>query len=450
MVKKIKILLADDEDTFRNIMSKELSRMGYKVACVEDGEKAVTVALENDFDIAILDINMPVLNGEAVLKKIKEMDPTIEVLMLTGEGSIESAVESMKSGAYDYLTKPCKLFELDLLLKKAYEKRLLSKENNSLKYMVNKLSPHTSFLGASEPMEVVFKLIDKVCKRDCTVLIQGESGTGKELVAKSIHGKSERSAKPFVVINCAALHETLLESELFGHTKGAFTGASQARAGLFEIADESTLFLDEIGELPLSIQAKLLRVLQSGEIRRLGDNKSIMVDARIIAATNKNLAQEVANGNFRDDLFFRINVVEIHVPPLRERKEDIRILIDYFLTKNSYKGVSKKIDPKAVDLLIEYDWPGNVRELENVIKRLVILSEDDQIKIKDLPDIILAPDSRVSGYQTDEDLTLLKVERNHIIRTLREKNGNKTMAADALDISLKTLYNKLKLYDIET
>ncbi|MGR3317282.1 MAG: sigma-54-dependent transcriptional regulator, partial [Candidatus Anammoxibacter sp.] len=363
MGKKIEILLADDEDTFRNIMSKELSRMGYTVTCVENGEKAVSAARENDFDVAILDIAMPVLNGEAVLKKIKEMDSTTEVLMLTGEGSIESAVESMKSGAYDYITKPCKLCELDLLLKKAYEKRLLSKENTNLKFMVEKLSPHTSFLGASRPMEDVFKLIEKVAQRDCHVLIQGESGTGKELVAKSIHEKSDRSVKPFVVINCAALPETLLESELFGHTKGSFTGANQARAGLFEVADESTLFLDEIGELPLNIQVKLLRVLQSGEIRRVGSNKNIFVNARIIAATNKNLTQEVANGNFREDLFFRINVVEIYVPPLRNRKDDIPALIDHFLTKNSYKGVTKKIDPKAVDVLMKHDWPGNVREL---------------------------------------------------------------------------------------
>lgn len=448
MDKKIEILLADDEETFRNIMSKELSRMGYAVTCVEDGEKAVSKALEMDFDIAILDINMPVLSGEAVLKRIKEIDSTIEALMLTGEGSVESAVESMKLGAYDYITKPCKLCELDFLLKKAYEKRSLSKENASLKYMVKRLSPHTAFLGASKPVKNLFKLIDKVSGKDCPVLIQGESGTGKELAARSIHEKSGRSIRPFVVINCAALPEALMESELFGHAKGSFTGANQARTGLFEVADQSTLFLDEIGEMPLNIQAKLLRALQSGEIRRIGDNKSILVNARVIAATNKNLAQEVARGNFREDLFFRINVVEINIPPLRDRKDDIPAIIDYFLTKNSCKGVVKRIDPEAMNVLMRYNWPGNVRQLENTIKRLAILSEGETVKVEDIPDNILINDSKAQRGQTSANTTLSDVERDHIIAVLMEKAGNKKEAAESLGISLKTLYNKLKLYNI--
>ncbi len=451
MEKKIKVLLADDEDIFRNVISKELLRMGYDVSHIENGEKAVSLLNENDFDVAVLDINMPVLGGVETLRRIKEKSPTIEVLMLTGEASVDSAVESMKLGAYDYITKPCKLHELDMLLKKAYEKRLLEKENNNLKFIVNKLTSTTSFLGESKAMSTVFDLIDKVSKRDCTVLIHGESGVGKELVAKAIHDKSERSTNPFVVINCAALHETLLDSELFGHTKGAFTGANQARTGLFEVADGSTIFLDEVGELPANIQAKLLRVLQSGEIRRVGENKIIIVNARVIAATNKKLTEETANGKFREDLFFRLNVVDIRVPPLRERTDDIPILIDYFLAKSSYKGMAKKISEDAIKTLVGYNWPGNVRELENTIERLVILSEEDTITNNDIPKNILQNEngSKDSNSSTQPNPTLPDVERNHIVSILREKEGNKKEAAKTLGISLKTLYNKLKLYNIE-
>lgn len=448
MNRKIKILLADDEDTFRTIMTKELTRMGYTVTSVKNGEKAIFEFHENDYDIIILDINMPVTGGEDTLKKVKEMDSTTEVLMLTGKGSVESAVESMKSGAYDYITKPCKLAELDILLKKAYEKRLLSKENKSLKYMINKLSPPPLFLGESEKMKAVFTLIDKVASGDSTILIQGESGTGKELVAKAIHEKSKRSSKPFVIINCAVMSDTLLESELFGHTKGAFTGANQVRVGLFEVADESSLFLDEIGELPLNTQAKLLRVLQSGEVRRIGDNKSINVNARIIVATNKDLAREVAKGNFREDLYFRINIVEIHLPPLRERKEDIPMLIDHFMAKNGYKGVAEKIEPKAIEILKRYDWPGNVRQLENTIERLVTLSDNKSINAEEIPKNILVYDSGANNCGTSTKMALPDIERNHIIGILRKNDGNKKEAAKILGISLKTLYNKLKLYDI--
>ncbi len=449
MDRKIKVLLADDEITFRTIMEKELTRMGYDVSCVDNGEKAIFEAHENDYDIAILDINMPVINGEKALKKIKEMDATTEVILLTGEGSVESAVESMKSGAYDYITKPCKLFELDILLQKAFEKRALAKENNSLKQMVKKFALPAIFIGDSEKMKAVFKLIDKIASSDCSALIQGESGTGKELVAKAIHEKSSRSAKPFVVINCAALNDTLLDSELFGHTKGAFTGANQSRSGLFEVADESTLFLDEIGEMSLNIQPKLLRALQSGEIRRVGDNKTINVNARVIAATNKDLAKEAAEGNFREDLYFRLNVVEIHLPPLRERREDIPVLINHFLAKNSYKGEAKQIDPKAVKSLSEYDWPGNVRQLENTIERAVILAENETITVDDIPEKIISRNFTEHGGQSHTGMTLPEVERDHIASVLREKNGNKKDAATALNISLKTLYNKLKLYGIE-
>lgn len=449
MEKKIKVLLADDEETFRNIMAKELSRMGYDVSHVEEGEKAILLVEKNDFDVAVLDIKMPGLGGEEILRRIKDISPTTEVLMLTGEGSVESAVESMKLGAYDYITKPCKLHELTMLLNKAYEKRQLTKENKSLKVIVNQLTPSVPFLAKSAKMRAVFNLIDKVAKRDCTVLIQGGSGVGKELVAKAIHEKSERASKPFVVINCAALHETLLDSELFGHTKGAFTGANQARTGLFEVADGSTIFLDEIGELSLNIQAKLLRVLQFGEVRRIGDNKSIIVDARVIAATNKDLAQETANDNFREDLFFRLNVVQIHVPPLKERKEDIPILVEHFFAKNTNKTIARNISPEALQTLVNYDWPGNVRQLENTIESLVILSDNETIENSDIPANISQSISKVPQNELKQNPTLPDVERNHIINVLSEKSGNKKEAAKSLGISLKTLYNKLKLYEIK-
>ncbi|HLG29329.1 MAG TPA: sigma-54 dependent transcriptional regulator [Candidatus Brocadiales bacterium] len=453
MDKKLKVLFCDDEATYRKIMKEELSRMGHEVVCVESGEEALSTAKEQEFDVAICDMRMSGISGTETLKRLKALDPSIEVIMLTSQGSIESAVESMKLGAYDYLAKPCRMNELSALLQKASEKKLLSRENISLKRLVSNRRKPTPLLGQSRAMTPIFKLIDKVAEADSTVLIQGESGTGKELVAIAIHEKSKRAERPFVIVNCAALPETLLESELFGHTKGSFTGAHESRIGLFEVADGSTLFLDEIGELTMSTQAKLLRMLQSGEMRRVGENKVIHVDARIIAATNKNLQQEVKNGRFREDLFFRLNIITITLPPLRERKEDIGLLVGHFLDVFKTQTNAKKISPDAMNVLVNYNWPGNVRELENTIERLVILTDGDLIEAKDLPS-----DLQVSApYQKQEvgaihelPLQLSEVERRHILSVLTEKKGNKTLAAEALGISLKTLYNKLKAYNIPT
>lgn len=448
--KKLKVLFCDDDATYRKIMKEEVSRMGHAVVCVESGEEAVSTAREQDFDVAICDMKMPGIGGTETLKRLKALDPEIEVIMLTSQGTIESAVESMKLGAYDYLTKPCRLNELSALLQKASEKKLLSRENVALKRLVSDRRKLAPLLGQSRAMMPIFRLIDKVAGTNSTILIQGESGTGKELVAMAIHEKSKRAPHPFVIVNCAALPEALLESELFGYTKGAFTGAHEARIGLFEVADGSTLFLDEIGELTMSTQAKLLRMLQSGEVRRIGDNKVIHVDARVVAATNKNLQQEVKNGRFREDLFFRLNVITITLPPLRERKEDITLLVEYFLDEFKTQGYARKISTDAMEFLVNYNWPGNVRELKNTIERLVILTDGDLIEAKDLPSNI-----RVSTplYPKDEkavELPLSEVERSHILSVLAVKKGNKTLAAEALGISLKTLYNKLKAYNIPT
>jgi DNA-binding NtrC family response regulator len=410
------------------------------------GAETIEKMQEKDFDVVILDMNMPVMDGIETMKRVKEMEPTTEIIVLTGQGTIENAVQATKLGAYDYLTKPCKLTELNVLLQKALEKRQLNRENVHLKRLVKDVCGTPVMVGNSIAMNAVYKMVDKVAASDAVVLIQGESGTGKELIAQMIHQRSIRANKPFVVINCATLQEALLESELFGHVKGAFTGAVESRIGLFEVADGGTLFLDEIGELAVTTQAKLLRVVQSGEIRRVGDNKAINVDTRIIAATHRDIAAEVKNGKFREDLYFRLNVITLSLPPLRDRREDIPVLIDYFLD-NFCKNRQKKILlPEVMTAMSQYNWPGNVRELKNAIERLVVMTEGNSISIEDLPENI-----RIAISTTAEgtEVILSGVERKHILKVLHEKQGNKTLAAETLGISLKTLYNKLKGYNID-
>ena len=427
-------------------MAKELTRMGYNVTGCGSGAETIEKMQEKDFDVVILDMNMPVMDGIETMKRVKEMEPTTEVIVLTGQGTIENAVQATKLGAYDYLTKPCKLTELCVLLQKALEKRQLNRENVHLKRLVKDVCGTPVMVGNSIAMNAVYKMVDKVAASDAVVLIQGESGTGKELIAQMIHQRSIRANKPFVVINCATLQEALLETELFGHVKGAFTGAVESRIGLFEVADGGTLFLDEIGELAINTQAKLLRVVQSGEIRRVGDNKAINVDTRIIAATHRDLAGEVKNGKFREDLYFRLNVITLSLPPLRDKREDILVLIDHFLDNFCRNRQKKILLPEVMTAMSQYHWPGNVRELKNTIERLVVMTEGNSISIEDLPENI-----RVVSSTTAEgtEVILSGVERKHILKVLHEKQGNKTLAAEALGISLKTLYNKLKAYHID-
>lgn len=445
MHKDLKVLFVDDEKTYREVMKRELALAGYLVAGAESGEQAIELLSQKDFDVVILDIVLPGIDGVQTLKRIREKEYPVEVIMLTGQGTVETAVESMKLGAYDYITKPCKLSELEILVKKAYERKQLARENISLKRLADGRKRQDVLLGKSPAIQDVLRLVDKVAATDSTILILGESGTGKELVARSIHAKSRRAGKPFVVVNCAALQETLLESELFGHTKGAFTGAHQARMGLFEAADGGTLFLDEVGEMSLGIQSKLLRVLQSGELRRLGENRAIEVDVRLIAATNKNLSQEVKEGKFREDLFYRLNVITITLPPLRERKEDIPILVEHFVSFYRERGVKRRVDKKTMKALMNYAWPGNVRELQNIVERMVILSDGETMESWTLPDYFYMNSFREEPL---EDISLAELERRYIQHVLAEKRGNKSLAAQTLGISLKTLYNKLKEYKL--
>ncbi len=441
MGEKIKVLIVDDEKTFREVLERELTLCGFDTTSTSDSMDAIERISESNFDVVLLDIKMPGIDGIECLKRIKELRPITEVIMLTGYGSIENAIASMKLGAYDFLTKPCKLDELEAVIRKAGEKRNLIQENIAIKRRLMK-QDEGKIIGETHAIKKILELVEKISSSSSTVLIYGESGTGKELIAKKIHELSDRREKPFIVVDCASLHENLLTSELFGHEKGSFTGAFQQKYGLFEIADKGTIFLDEIGEITLPLQAKLLRVLETGTFRRLGGTKDIRVDVRIIAATNRNLKKMVDEGQFRLDLFYRLNVVTIEIPPLRERKEDIPLLVKYFLKEKSPSRSKKRVSSEAMELLMEYQWPGNIRELENIIERACILSGNaDVITPEFLPFEIREKDRLISKQK---DLRLRELERKHIIEVLRLCNGNRKKAAQLLGISERSIYRKLK------
>jgi DNA-binding NtrC family response regulator len=369
----------------------------------------------------------------------------VQIILLTAQGTVDSAVKAMKLGAYDYLTKPFPLAELEVLIEKAWERSRLAKENRQLKAVLERGQSDPIILGQSEAMRGVFRLIDRVAASDKPVLLQGESGTGKELAARAIHRKSIRASRPFVVVNCAALPEQLLESELFGHEKGAFTGATVAKAGLFEIADNATLFIDEIGEMPAPMQAKLLRVLQDGSMRRVGSLREQRVNVRLITATNRNLTEEVRAGGFREDLYYRINTVTIDLPPLRERAGDIRLFVDKFL------GPGWEITPEALEKLVTYRWPGNIRQLINVIERAKILADDQVVIASDLPPELNAPPS--DSISTSSDLTpvdnLQSLQKSKVVEILERVHGNKTRAARLLGITRRSLYRLLERYGLD-
>jgi two-component system response regulator AtoC len=440
-----RIMVVDDEAPFRKLLERRLSKDGNAVEAFESSESALSAAEQKQFDVALVDIKMPGMDGIELLRRIKEIHPSMEVIIITGQGTIDSAIAAMKLGAYDYLTKPCKLSELDLIVQKAYERSTLQRQNVLLQDQLRMRNPYGEIVGKSRKIREVVSLAHKVAPTASPVLIEGESGTGKELVANIIHKKSRRSEGPFIVINCAALQENLLENELFGHEKGAFTGASSFKHGLFELAEGGTFFIDEISEMNPNIQAKLLRVIELGEFRRVGGNRQIRVDVRVLAATNRNLEEEVKKGRFREDLFYRLNVVTLSLPPLRERKEDIPILVDYFLrTQGMEGGWGKAISADALGSLKNYDWPGNIRELANVLERALILSTGNTITLKDLPLTILGKSSTLPQSVS----TLVEIEKNLIEKTLQELNGNKTKTAKTLGISLRNLYRKLEKYEI--
>lgn len=451
------ILIVDDEKNYTLILSAVLEDAGFETLTANSGPEAMDIFSESDVDLVLTDMKMPAMDGIDLLERIKSEDTELPVIMMTAHGTVEKAVEAMQKGAYNYILKPFDNEELVLYANKALTMYRVVKENRRLRSAVESRFSFHNIIGKSKAMQDVFQIIRKVAPAVATVLIEGASGTGKELVASALHFNSPRKDKPFVAVNCSALAETLLESELFGHEKGAFTGAVSMKKGRFEIADKGSLFLDEIGELSAGLQVKLLRVLQERVVERVGGVKPVPVDIRLIAATNKSLKEEVAKGSFREDLFYRLNVVPISLPPLRERLEDIRPLVGHFITKfRDERNTGKPViglDREAERLFYEYDWPGNVRELENVIERAVVMSPEEIIQVSDLPkDFIDHAHStlHMDGIPVDANLydTLALVEKNMIIRALKKANYVQAHAAELLGIGKSGLNQKIKKYKI--
>jgi len=450
-----RILIIDDEESFRHMLSVILIKEGFEVETASNGEEGIQKSLASPFNQILCDIRMPRMDGLEFLREIKKTAVDATIIIMSAYGTLDIAIEAMKLGAYDYISKPFKPDEIILTLRKAEEREQLRRENQLLRKEVAKEYSFDNIVSKNEGMQKIFDIIKKIAQYKSTVLITGESGTGKELIARALHYNSERSQNPFLPINCGAIPENLLESELFGHAKGAFTDAIRTKKGLFEEADGGTLFLDEIGELPGQLQVKLLRVLQEGEVRRIGESKSIQVDVRIVSATVKDLVKEVNEGRFREDLFYRLNVLPIHIPPLRERKEDIPLLIHHFIKK--YNEVMNKnvagVDQKALEALMNYKWYGNVRELENTIERAIVLTDKDHIEVENLP-------IEVQGFEgelqfdvlPDEECSIKKASRtleiNLIKKALRKTKGNHTHAARLLEISHRALLYKIKEYGI--
>ncbi len=441
----IKVLVVDDEEPFRRLLKKELSRKGFSVEVAPDGEIALNFVKNDYFDVVLLDIVMPGMDGITVMKKMMKDSSSPAIIVLTGRATVETAVEAMKNGAYDYLTKPYKLDELMIIINRAYEYRRLQIRNQQLQQELIRKEYAEEFVFKSSVMKEILNMVKKIAPTDSTILITGESGTGKEMVANLIYRYSNRQDSPFVALNCATLSENLIESELFGYEKGAFTNAFQTKYGIVEVADKGTLLLDEIGDMPLSLQAKLLRFLDSGEFRRVGGNKTLRADVRVITSTNKDLHELVRRGEFRQDLYYRLNVINIKIPPLRERKEDIPELSRYFLQRYTQKLSKsiKGIDGRAMDILMRYDWPGNVRELENIIERAVILTDNDFIRSDDISIPVANTEIKTSLNSIEE------IERAHILKILEETEWNQSRASRLLGIDRKTLYLKLRRYGIK-
>lgn len=449
-----KILIVDDEQSMRDFLAIMLKKEGHDVVVAGNGEDAIKAIQAEIFDLVITDVKMPGIDGIELLKTIRELSSETVVVMITAFATAETAVEAMKLGAYDYITKPFKIEELKLIIQKALEKRSLKKENILLKREITSRAGFENFVGKSAQMQKVFSVIRQIADTTSTVLITGESGTGKELVARAIHFNSSRKDRPFVTINCGALPETLLESELFGHMKGSFTGATSNKQGLFEAANGGSIFLDEISATTPALQIKLLRVLQEKEFIRVGGTTSIKVDVRVIAASNKELREEVVRGAFREDLYYRLNVLPIHVPPLRDRKEDIPLLVEFFLKKISTGKTQKKImPPETMKLLMNHRWPGNVRELENTVERLAILAPGESIPAEHVPDFMrtyqsssdLVP-SEISDEGIDLESILERAERMLLQKALDKAAGVQTDAAKLLGLSFRSFRHRLQKY----
>jgi DNA-binding NtrC family response regulator len=447
-INAIKLLLVDDDDDLRQDLTHLFRRQGHEVTAAASGEDALDKAAHARFDVALLDLHLPGISGIDVLVHLKERQPELEVLMLTAHSSIETAVEAMRRGAYDYLTKPFRTPDLTVHVQKAFEKVQLARRERQWLQQLSYESPRYRLVGSSAAMRKIVALIEKVAVTDATVLVRGASGTGKELVARALHTNSPRRTRPLVTINCAALQENLLESELFGHEKGAFTGAVAAKPGLVEVAEGGTLFVDEIGEMAPGLQAKLLRVMEDGHFRRVGGTQELTADIRVIAATNRDLAEEIKAGRFREDLYYRLNVVPIYLPPLRERREDIPELVEHFLTTRQIGPVRAHVDADALKALKAHSWPGNVRELANVLERAQILADNHIITVDDLPENLTAA-APPATEQGSDPRHLSEVERRHVQSVLQQEKGNKVHAARVLGVSRRSLYRLIEKYRLE-
>jgi len=450
-----KVLVVDDEDNMRHMLKVLLEEEGYQVQCARDGEEALHNLENESFDFVLCDIRMPKIDGPALLEQMKKRGLSATVIMMSAYGTMDTAIETMKKGAYDYIPKPFRTDEIILTLRKAEEREKLLRENVILKRAVATEYSLDNIVTRNPQMIELLETIKKVAPYKSTILVTGESGTGKELIAKAVHYSSNRSEGPFIPINCGAIPETLLESELFGHAKGAFTDAVSTKKGLFEEATGGTIFLDEIGEIPPSLQVKLLRVLEEEQIRRVGDTQQIPVDVRIVTSTLRELNEDVKDGRFRSDLFYRLNVMNIHIPPLRDRREDIPVLVDRFIKANNEamgKNI-KGVDSEAMEILLAYSWEGNVRELENAIERAMTLAEGPQITKKDIPPYISENDEQGTLSIPDNELSIKKVgkyvEEILIRRALAQTEGNRTKAARILEISHRALLYKIKEYGIQ-
>lgn len=478
-----RILVVDDEESMRFLLSQVMKREGYDVATASDGEKALQHVRENNFDLVIMDVKMPAMDGMQALKEMRRMRPNLVVVMITAHGNTDLAIQAMREGAYDYFNKPFELEEMKVVVRRALEKQALLSQVANLELRLRKRARFDRIIGQSDAMQAVFAMLDRVVTNDVTVLITGESGTGKELVAQAVHYQSARRDKPFVSVNCAAIPENLLESELFGHERGAFTGAIGTHIGKFESANGGSIFLDEIGEMPLALQSKMLRVLQEREVCRVGGRKSIHVDIRIIAATNRDLLEEVQEKRFREDLYFRLNVLPIHLPPLRKRVSDIPLLVDSLLglLNGRLSRNIQGVEPDAMQLLMNYTWPGNVRELENVLQHAMVMAGGILLQPQDLPPQVRSAKGQISaqasappagqgealastdapvglpdGFSADSDLPLAEkmaqltevFEKKLIQDALLQNDGHRQATADQLGISRKTLHNKMVAYDL--
>ena len=448
-----RILVVDDEKSMCQFLSIMLRKEGYQITAVSTGKKAIEAIRNQRYDVVLSDIRMSGMDGIEVLKEIKAMDPTIPVVIMTAYASQKTAIEAVNQGAFHYLIKHAKNDEIKMVVRNALDMKRVRQENQLLKKQLKKTSDLKTIIGKSEEIEKVFKMVDKVAGTDSTILIYGESGTGKELIARAIHYRSQRNNGPFVSINCGALPESLLESELFGHVKGSFTGAIKDKEGLFKVAQGGTFFLDEVGETSPTIQVKLLRVLQEREVIPVGGTNPIRVDVRLIAATNADLEKAIEKERFRPDLYYRLNVIPIHLPPLRKREDDIPLLVDHFLKKHNASLAperQKGVSPEAMEVLVDYDWPGNVRELENVIERAVILEDSRNITVSALPDKLRRREPSSQRLITDQaQVTLEELEREYLIKVLNDTNWQKKKASAILGINASTLYRKIQRYGLE-